>query len=178
MYKCNPERNPKQAVLLLLCSILLIIGTFSLGILWEEYKGAINLAAMFIVAIAIYIIIRFTMTEMEYTLADGTFIITKIVGNKRTDQGALDLAEAIDLVNKEEYKAKGYNKTYNNFFNYSQNLGGNHWFFVVGFAGKRAVIEFEPNDPFVAIMKDEIEKAKKEPHSQPPHEGPGGGILI
>ena len=39
MYKCKPERNPKQAVLLLLCSILLIIGTFSLGILWEEYKG-------------------------------------------------------------------------------------------------------------------------------------------
>lgn len=178
MYKCKPERNPKQVALLMIGSVLLTIGAFALGILWEEYKGVINLAAMFIVAIAIYIIIRFTMTEMEYTLADGTFIITKIVGNKRTDQGSLDLAETIDLVTKEEYKAKGYDKSYNTFFNYSQNLRGKHWFFVVGFAGKRAVIEFEPNDAFVAIMKDEIEKAKKEPKNQPPHEGPGGGILI
>lgn len=178
MYKCKPERNPKQVALLMICSVLLTIGAFALGILLEEYKGVINLAAMFIAAIAIYIIIRFTMTEMEYTLADGSFVITKIVGNKRTDQGSLDLAETIALVTKEEYKAKGYDKSYNTFFNYSQNLGGKHWFFVVEFAGKRAVIEFEPNDAFVAIMKDEIEKAKKEPKSQPPHEGPGGGILI
>ncbi len=178
MYKCKPERNPKQAALLMIGSILLTIGTFALGILWEEYKGVINLAAMFIAAIAIYIIIRFTMTEMEYTLDNGTFIITKIVGNKRTDQGSLDLAETIDLVSKEDYKAKGYNKSYNNFFNYSQNLGGKHWFFVVGFAGKRAVIEFEPNDAFVAIMKDEIEKAKKEPQNRPPQGNSDGGILI
>ena len=178
MYKCKPERNPKQVALLMIGSILLTIGAFTLGILWEEYKGVINLAAMFIAAISLYIIIRFTMTEMEYTLDNGTFIITKIVGNKRTDQGALDLAETIDLVTKAEYKAKGYNKSHNGFFNYSQNLEGNHWFLVVGFAGKRAVVEFEPNDLFLAIMKDEIEKAKKEPKNQPPHEGPGGGILI
>ncbi|MBE6579574.1 MAG: hypothetical protein E7651_07190 [Ruminococcaceae bacterium] len=178
MYKCKPERNPKQVALLMIASVLLTIGAFALGILWKEYQGAINLAAMFIAAIALYIIIRFTMTEMEYTLDNGTFIITKIVGSKRTDQGALDLAETIDLVTKEEYRSKGYNKNYNNFFNYSQNLGGKHWFFVVGFAGKRAVIEFEPNDAFVAIMKDEIEKAKKEPKSQPPYEGPGGGLLV
>jgi hypothetical protein len=178
MYKCKPERNPKQALLLILCSVFLTIGAFALGILLEEYKGAINLAAMLIAAIAIYIVIRFTMTEMEYTLDNGSFVITKIVGNKRTVQGSLDLAETIALVTKEEYKAQGYNKSYNAFFNYSQNIKGKHWFFVVGFAGKRAVVEFEPNDVFVAIMKDEIEKATKEPKNQPPQDGADSGILI
>ncbi len=177
MYKCKPERNTKQVALLMISSILLTIGAFALGILWEQYRGVINLAAMLIAALAIYVIIRFTMTEMEYTLEDGTFVITKIVGNKRTDQGVLDLADTIALVTKEEYLAQGLNKGYRTFCNYSQNIGGKHWYYVCSFSGGRAVVEFEPNEAFVAIMKDEIEKAKNSP-KDPPATDDCGGILI
>ena len=178
MYKCKPERNAKQAVLLLGGSVLLTVGTFALGIVFSKYRGVINLIALLIFILAIYVIIRFTMTEMEYTLADGSFTITKIVGNKRTDQGSLDLSTTIDLVTKEEYLAKGYNKGQRVFCNYSQNLGGKHWYYVCEFAGKRAVVEFEPNDTFLAIMKDEIEKAKDNPASPPADDDGMGGILI
>lgn len=177
MYKCKPERNAKQAVLLMGGSILLTIGTFALGIVLFQYRGIINLIALLVAAIAIYTIIRFTMTEMEYTVADGTFVITKVVGSKRTDQGSLDLASTIDLVTKEEYLAKGYNKGQRFFYNYAQNISGKHWYYVCEFAGKRAVVEFEPNEAFLAIMKDEIEKAKNNP-KQPPADDGCGGILI
>ena len=177
MYKCKPERNAVQAVLLLGGSILLTVGLFALGILWEQYRGVINLIAMLVAAVAIYIIIRFTMTEMEYTVADGTFSITKIVGSKRTEQGSLDLASTIDLVTKEEYLEKGYGKGQRYFYNYAQNIGGKHWYYVCEFAGKRAVIEFEPNDAFVAILQSEIDSARNHPKNPPADDG-CGGILI
>lgn len=177
MYKCKPERNARQVALLMIGSIALTIGLFALGILLNQYRGTINLVALMVASIAIYIIIRFTMTEMEYTLADGNFIITKIVGSKRTDQGCLDLACTVALVTKEEYRAQGLNKSPHAFCNYAQNLGGKHWYYVCEFGGRRAVVEFEPNDAFVAIMKDEIEKAQNSP-KEPPATDDYGGILI
>ena len=177
MYKCKPERNTKQVALLMIGSIALTIGLFALGILWEQYRGTINLIAMLFVAIAIYVVIRFTMTEMEYTVADGTFQIAKIIGNKRTELGSLDLSCTVALVTKEEYLAQELNKGRRTFCNYSQNLGGKHWYYVCEFAGSRAVVEFEPNDAFVAIMKDEIEKAQSNP-KDPPATDDCGGILI
>lgn len=164
MYKCKPERNVRQIVLLLTVSILLTVGVFVLATFWPANAGIIRFIGFFCIVICIYILFRFTMTEMEYTLCDGNFTITKIVGSKRTVQGVLDLADSIALVTKEEYREKGYNKNLSTVCNYSQNLGSNHWYYVFEFEGKRASVEFEPNDIFVAIFKEEIEKAKNNPH--------------
>ncbi len=180
MYKCKPERNARQVLLLLTVSVAVTVGTFALGAYWTDKRGIINFIGMMFAALAIYVIIRFTMTEMEYTLDNGTFIITKIVGNKRTDQGVLDLADTVALVTREEYRAQGLNKNLSTICNYSQNIGGKHWFYVFSFGGKRAVIEFEPNDAFVAIFREEIEKAKSS-GSGTPHDtddGTHGGLLI
>lgn len=179
MYKCKPERNVKQVLLLMASCVLALVAIFTLSVCWETQGGLLKFIGFLFAALAIYVIIRFTMTEMEYTLDHGTFIITKIVGNKRTEQGALDLADSIALVTKEEYRAKGLNKNLSTICNYSQNIGGKHWFYVFEFGGKRAVVEFEPNDTFVAIMKDEIEKAKtasKDDRDLP--SGRDGGLLI
>lgn len=178
MYKCKPERNVMQAVLLLCSSIVLTVGTFSLGALLPSQRGVINLIGVLVLSLAIYTVIRFTLTEMEYTLDGGTFIITKIVGNKRTVQGALDLADTIALVDKQEYRAKGLNKGLSTICNYSQNLGGNHWFYVFAFSGKRAVVEFEPNDAFVALFREEIRKAKSSDNDAPQDGHPADDLLI
>lgn len=177
MYKCKPERNVRQAVLLLVVSIAVTVGTFALALYLPAHAGIIRFIGFLLAALAIYIIIRFTMTEMEYTLDNGTFVITKIVGNKRTDQGVLDLADTVALVTREEYRARGLNKNLSTVCNYSQNIGGKHWFYVFEFAGKRAVVEFEPNDAFVAIFREEIERAKSG-GSGNPGATPDGGILI
>lgn len=178
MYKCKPERNVRQAVLLLAVSIVLTVGTFALANFLPEQAGIIRFIGFLLAALALYVIIRFTMTEMEYTLDNGTFVITKIVGNKRTDQGVLDLADTVALVTREEYRAQGLNKNLSTICNYSQNIGGKHWFYVFEFGGKRAVIEFEPNDAFVAIFREEIERAKSGGNGGVGNPPPDSGILI
>ncbi len=179
MYTCKPERNVRQVILLLAGSILLTVGTFALAVLFPVQGGLIRFIGILLSAVCIYVVIRFTMTEMEYTLDNGTFIITKTVGSKRTEQGALDLADTVALVTREEYRKQGLNKNLSVICNYSQNIGGKHWFYVCRFGEKRAVIEFEPNDAFVAIFRDEIERAKKDPPSnQAPSDRTGDGLLI
>ena len=178
MYKCKPERNVRQVMLLLLVSIAATVGTFALALYLPGQAGIIRFIGFLLAALALYVIIRFTMTEMEYTLDNGTFVITKIVGNKRTEQGVLDLADSVALVTREEYRARGLNKNLSTVCNYSQNIGGKHWFYVFSFAGKRAVIEFEPNDAFVAIFREEIERAKSGGSGNGSGSPPDGGILI
>ena len=178
MYKCKPERNVRQVVLLLVVSIAVTVGTFALANYLPGQSGIIRFIGFLLAALALYIIIRFTMTEMEYTLDNGTFVITKIVGNKRTDQGVLDLADTVALVTREEYRARGLNKNLSTICNYSQNIGGKHWFYVFEFSGKRAVIEFEPNDAFVAIFHEEIKRAKSGGSGGAGNGVPDGGLLI
>ncbi|MCH5182684.1 MAG: hypothetical protein J1E00_00780 [Oscillospiraceae bacterium] len=180
MYKCKPERNVRQVVLLMTVSIGLTVGTFVLANFLPQQAGIIRFAAFLLAILALYVIVRFTMTEMEYTLDNGCFVITKIVGNKRTDQGVLDLADTVALVTREEYRAQGLNKNLSTICNYSQNIGGKHWFYVFEFGGKRAVVEFEPNDAFVAIFQEEIERAKSgdNPGGASGGNPPDDGILI
>lgn len=179
MYKCKPERNVRQAVLLLVVSIVLTVGTFALANFLPQQAGIIRFIGFLLAILALYVIIRFTMTEMEYTLDNGSFVITKIVGNKRTVQGVLDLADTVALVTREEYREQGLNKNLSTICNYSQNIGGKHWFYVFEFGGKRAVIEFEPNEAFVAIFHEEIERAKSGGNGDKPGGAPpDDGILI
>ena len=160
MYKCKPERSVAQTVLLMAVSVLLTGGVFALSAVWKENAGLIRFIGFFCLALCIYVIYRFTLTEMEYTLCDGYFTVTRIVGRKRTDVAVLDLAESVALVTREEYRSGGLNKGLSAVFNYSQNLGGRHWVDVFTFQDKRGSVEFEPNDAFAAIFQVEIEKAK------------------
>lgn len=179
MYKYKPERNIRQVILLMAGCIAGLIAIFTLSIYWESQGGILRFIGFLCAALAIYVVIRFTMTEMEYAVEGNTFVVAKVVGNKRTVQGVLDLADTVALVTKEEYRAQGLNKNYAAFCNYSQNIGGKHWYYVFAFSGRNAVIEFEPNEAFVAIMRDAIDKAKNEPKSDRRDGFDGdGGILI
>ncbi|MBQ3934829.1 MAG: hypothetical protein IKS34_00445 [Clostridia bacterium] len=163
MYKCKPERNMKQVFLLMGVSVLLTAGIFTLSVFIQKSAGLIRFIGFFFLALCVYVIYRFTMTETEYTLYDGTFTVTRIVGNKRTDVAVIDLADAEALVPKKEFREKGLNKGLSVITNYSQNIGGDHWVLVFAFQEKRASVEFEPNEAFVAIFKTEIENAKNRP---------------
>lgn len=158
MYKCKPERNVGQIFFLLITAIVLTVGAFSLGVYLQN--GLIKLFGWIFLIGGVYVLYRYSLTEVEYTLDNGTFIITKIVGTKRTEQGALDLADTVAFVPKSEYRQKKMRRETTTFCNYSQNIGGNRWCFVCEFGGKKATIEFEPNNAFVALFKEEIEKAK------------------
>lgn len=159
MFKCKPERNVRQIFLMLFSGVLLTVGAFALGNYLQN--GVVRFIGWGFLIVSIYLLYRFSLTEVEYTLDHGTFLITKIVGNKRTEQGALDLKDSIALVSKAEYRAGKMGKDVSTFWDYSQNLGGSRWCYVFSFQGKKAMIEFEPNNAFVALFRDEIDKAKR-----------------
>ena len=46
-------------------------------------------------------------------------------------------------------------------YSLNQNMKANSFVFLCEFNGKRAMIEFEPNPEFVAILKDEMKLANK-----------------
>ena len=110
MYKYKPERNVKQVILLMAGCIIGLLSIFALSIYWESQSGILRFIGFLCAALAIYVVIRFTMTEMEYAVEGNSFVIAKTVGNKRTVQGVLDLADTVALVTKEEYRAQGLNK--------------------------------------------------------------------
>ena len=138
MYKCKPERNAAQMVLLIAGAVLVTGGIFILAAFWKANAGLIRFIGFFALAVSIYFIYRFTLTEVEYTLYDGEFTVTRIVGSKRTELAVLDLADTVALVTKAEYKAQGLNKGLSTICNYSQNFGSNHWVYVFSFQGKKA----------------------------------------
>ena len=173
MYKCKPERNVAQMILLIAGAALVTGGIFVLAAFWKENAGLIRFIGFFSLAVSIYFLYRFTLTEVEYTLYNGEFTVTRIVGSKRTELAVLDLADTVALVTKAEFKAQGLNKGLSTICNYSQNFGNDHWVYVFTFQDKKASVEFEPNDAFVAIFRSEIERAKNRPS-----DSDSDGVLI
>lgn len=162
MYKYKPERNARQALILIICLSLLTCTGFFIASLLETYRMFAQLVAVLLLAISIMMVIRYTITEIEYSVSAGTFGISKTIGNKTTPLCSLDLTTAIALVDKNTYEHSTEFSDVSIKFNYCQNIKAQSFVFVYEFNGKKGMIEFEPNTVFVKIMKDAIKKAKKE----------------
>ncbi|HAN21423.1 MAG: hypothetical protein A2Y15_09305 [Clostridiales bacterium GWF2_36_10] len=161
MYKYKPERNPRQCLLLVICLSVLSCAGFIASSYIETYRFLAQLIAVLFLAMSIMIVIRYTITEIEYTITADTFIITKIVGNKMTIVCSLNLASTIALVNKKTFEQTKEFSNATMRYNYSQNIKAQSFVYVYLFNGKKGMIEFEPNAIFVKIMNDAIENARK-----------------
>ena len=84
MIKCKPERNPKQAILMIAVCAAVFLGAGYMASTLTSYKWASQAAALVAVTIGIFIIYRYTMTEMIYSVGDGSFTVVKKVGNQET----------------------------------------------------------------------------------------------
>lgn len=162
MFICKPERSVFQTRLILFTGVIVTLILFYLPLRIPQYAGIIRFCAVGALTVAILLIVRYSITEFEYSVGNGDFSVTKIVGNKRTVICSIALESAIDIVSKRDYdhlpsKEKGYFK-----YSLNQNLVAESFVFLCNFNGRRAMVEFEPNNEFVAIMKDEIAKAKKD----------------
>jgi len=163
MYKYKPERNPRQALLLVAClSILTCTGFFVASVI-DNYRLFAQLIAVMLLALAILIVIRYTITEYEYTVSHDSFIVSKTVGNKSTILCSINLQTTIALVDKKTYT---HSKDFSDVtikFNHNQNIkAAETYVFVYSFNGKKGMIEFEPNACFVKILSEAIENARKD----------------
>ncbi len=162
MIKCKPVRDPKKAVLLIALFSVISLVSAACSCLFPSYKGIYQIIFIVIIAIGINMVVRYTMTEMEYTLTEDSFEVRKIVGNKVTVLCSLALSETIVLTDKKTYKANassyGYITRKNNF---NQNVCADSVVFVCKFNGKNILVEFEPNKAFYDCFIQRIDECKK-----------------
>lgn len=160
MYICKPERNVFQVKMLLTVSVLVTAGLFLLSTLIPVYAGVIRFVAFGALMLSLLFNVRYSLTEFEYIVGNGDFSIVKITGNRRQTVCCVALESAIDLYTKRDYDhlpsaEKGIVK-----YSLNQNMKAESFVFLCEFNGKRAMIEFEPNEAFVSILKKEISAYK------------------
>ena len=161
MYICKPERKVFQVKMLLLVSVVVTAGLFLISTLVESYSAFVRFAGFAALMLSILFNVRYSLTEFEYAVGNGDFSVVKITGNRRQQVCCVALESAIDLYTKRDYNhlpsaEKGILK-----YSLNQNMIAESYVFLCDFNGRRAMIEFEPNSSFVAIMKKEIASSKK-----------------
>ncbi len=160
MYLCKPERNVAQTRLLLVTCVVVTLSFFFVSTVVPAYNSIVQLGGYISLVVSILLVCRFSMTELEYSVTDCDFAVTKIVGNKRTPMCCVALETAIDVFEKADYdklprSEKGITK-----YSLNQNMFAKSYVFLCEFNGRRAMIEFEPNIQFVMILKNAIKDAK------------------
>lgn len=116
--------------------------------------------------VSILLCVRYPMTEFEYSVGGGDFTIVKSIGNKRQVICNVALETAICLIEKRDYDHLPSSEKAIIKYSLNQNMKAKSYVFLCVFNGKRAMIEFEPNEAFVSIMKNEIALAKKNNDSE------------
>ena len=162
MFKCKPERNPRQAATLLICAVAVTLTVFLVAALVEQYRTLIQLLGVLVLAVGIMLVVRYTMTEMEYTLSGDCLTIARIVGNKRTEVCVLDLALALSFTDKQTYLHAAEFTGVRERYNFSQNLRARSMVLVMKKGEGRFMVEFEPNAPFAALVEEAIEQSKRD----------------
>ena len=162
MIKCKPERDPKKAVMMVAFFAILALAASACSCLMPSYRGIFQIFFILILSVGINFTIRYTMTEMEYTLTAESFEVRKKIGDKVTVQCSLALSEAVLLVDKETYKANHTSEgDISRKYNFNQNVGANSAIFICNFNDKKILVEFEPNSAFYECFHQRINENKK-----------------
>ena len=165
MIRCKPERNPRQAVIIIVCCAAAFIAVAAAACIIDGYKWLFELLLLTVTVAGVYVAYRFSMTEMDYEIYDGTFTVYKNVGRKRTAACSLDLSTAVTLLPKNEFETKQKKRELpyiNTRFNFNQNIKSPaSYVYVCEFNGRNIAVEFEPNSIFVNAMLEEIENSKR-----------------
>ncbi len=160
MYKCKPERSPKQVWLLLAGSAIITALLFLASTLILKYTSLLSTAGMISLVVAIWLNVRYSLTEFEYAVNSTDFAITKIMGNKRQMVCNIALETAIDVMEKRDYDHLPNNEKAIIKYSLNQNMKAKSYVLRFEFNGKSAMVEFEPNPEFVSILRTAIVNAK------------------
>ena len=160
MYKCKPSRNPKQVWLLLAFSAIITALLFLASTLITEYSGLLSTLGMIAMVAAIWLNVRYSLTEFEYAVNHTDFAITKIMGNKRQMVCNIALETAIDVMEKRDYDHLPNNEKAIIKYSLNQNIKAKSFVLRFEFNEKPAMVEFEPNEEFVSILRTAILNSK------------------
>lgn len=161
MFICKPERNALQAKILIAVCALVTLGFFAASALIAEYGSLLNFAGIAALAVSILLVVRYCMTEFEYSVDNESFAIVKTVGTRRQAVCHLALDKSCKLIKKSEYKLLPREQKAIIKYSLNQNIKAESYVFLCVFNGKRTMVEFEPNGEFVSIFRNKIAEAKE-----------------
>lgn len=160
MYKCKPERSVAQTRLILWLGLgIPAVMLFVSGAL-PAFGSIVRLAAFFIICITIMLMVRYSLSEYEYAVDGESFSVTRITGRRRTVVCSLSLATAEKLLPVKEYRELPASERAIIKYSLCQNMRADSYVFLCDFNGRRTMVEFEPNEAFVKILRDQIDKAR------------------
>ena len=162
MIKCKPERDAKKAAMLVILFVVIALVSAACSCLFQSFKGVYQLIFLLVLTLGINLVVRYTMTEMEYTLTEDSFEVRKKVGNKSTLVCSLAISETVALTNKKTYKEKADSYGYvTRKYNFNQNFMADSVIYLCNFNGKIILVEFEPNVAFYKCFVKKIEENRK-----------------
>ncbi len=168
MYKCKPERSVLQARLIGVPGFVLSFAALIFGGSVPEYGSFVTLAGFVLLCVTLMLVLRYVMSEYEYSVDGESFTVTRVMGKKRTDMCCISLSTAIELYKKQDYAALPKAEKAITKYSLNQNIKADSYVFLCEFNGRRTMVEFEPNEAFAGIMREQIAAAKKNADGENP----------
>ena len=161
MYKCKPIRSVAQTRIMLFGGFGAAAAATFAGAAIKNYGTPLRALGFVILCVTVMLMIRFVLSEYEYTVDGESFTVTRITGKKRTEMCCLSLYTATGVITKEEYRALPRGEKATIRYSLNQNVKAESYCFLCDFNGSRTMVEFEPNAPFVEILRSQIEQAHR-----------------
>ncbi len=161
LYICKPERSVFQTRVLLFTCVFVTLLLFFVSTVVKSYSAFIEFCGFAALMLSILLVVRYPLTEFEYAVDETGFAVTKIIGNRRQTVCNLALDTAIALYDKQTYKNLPREEKAIIKYSLNQNMVAKSYVFVCIFNGKRTMVEFEPNEEFVSIVRKAIDNANK-----------------
>lgn len=154
MKMMKPKRCPKQALFILMMTVLLVLlSAYSIQSapqlsLYFRLIGGVALA------VGAALLFRYTMTTFVYVIEENVFSVRRSVGFAERTVFSRELKKGDKILDKAAMKKLKGRKT----LGFRQNLSARCSYVVFSPDAAPLCVEIEPNEPFVLILQDAIKK--------------------
>ena len=158
MKLCKPYRSPLQAVFIIAFTVVMVLLSAALVRYFPDIAVYLRLTGGAFLLLGAVLLFRYTLTEFVYVLSENTLTVRRIIGLTERVVATLTLDINVELYTKAQFKkiktAGGKS--------YRQNITANTAYLVFEKRKRRHYIEIEPNAPFYALIKAELDKNKED----------------
>ncbi len=160
----QPKADKKGAVTAAALLVMSVI-VAAVAPLVSGASGAINIAAICLLAAALFVTTRYAISEYAYQITQDSLVITRRIGTKTSTQAALSLKTGEGIVKKPRSKEEKrlfkerFGKT-DSRLNYCRNIFAKQYVYITEFNGKRYEILLEVDDEFAAALEDAVKTAR------------------
>lgn len=165
MILCRPERDVRKSVAVLIIYSALSVCLSALTYWLPALQGVFTLIFFALSAAVIVLFYRYTLIQHIYQLTLTELSVIRVVGRQSRVLFSFLLEDSKLLVAKQYFFKDGQGEKWLDVphrLDACQNIFASCYFFVCGEDGKEVLLKFEPNEPFVRTMLENISNAKRD----------------